>query len=57
MAQLLNLLGSGLGLLLFLVLIVLPAVKIVKQWERGVVLRLGRYVSTTPRSQIGRAHV
>lgn len=46
MAQLINLLGSGLGILLFLILIVLPAVKIVKQWERGVVLRLGRYVGT-----------
>jgi regulator of protease activity HflC (stomatin/prohibitin superfamily) len=46
MAQLINLLGTGLGILLFLVLIVLPAVKIVKQWERGVVLRLGRYVGT-----------
>jgi len=46
MAQLINLLGAGLGILLFLVIIVLPAVKIVKQWERGVVLRLGRYVGT-----------
>jgi regulator of protease activity HflC (stomatin/prohibitin superfamily) len=46
MVQLINLLGTGLGFLLFLVLIVLPAVKIVKQWERGVVLRLGRYVGT-----------
>lgn len=46
MAQLLNLLGFGLGILVFLVLIVLPAVKIVKQWERGVVLRLGRYIGT-----------
>ncbi len=35
MAQVINLLGSGLGILLFLVIIVLPAVKIVKQWERG----------------------
>ncbi len=46
MSQLINLLVTGLGILLFLVLIVLPAVKIVKQWERGVVLRLGRYVGT-----------
>ncbi len=46
MTQLINLSGTGLGILLFLVLIVLPAVKIVKQWERGVVLRLGRYVGT-----------
>lgn len=34
------------GLLLFIFLIVWPAAKIVKQWERGVVLRFGRYVST-----------
>lgn len=46
MEQLINFFGAGLGILLFLVLIVLPAVKIVKQWERGVVLRLGRYVGT-----------
>jgi len=46
MTQLVNLFGAGLGALLFLVLIVLPAVKIVKQWERGVVLRLGRYLGT-----------
>jgi len=46
MTQLLNLLGAGLGILLFVVLIVLPAVKVVKQWERGVVLRFGRYVGT-----------
>ena len=46
MVQVLNLLGTGLGLLLFLGFVVLPSVKIVKQWERGVVLRLGRYVGT-----------
>jgi regulator of protease activity HflC (stomatin/prohibitin superfamily) len=32
--------------LLFLIVIVWPAVKIVKQWERGVLLRFGRYVGT-----------
>jgi regulator of protease activity HflC (stomatin/prohibitin superfamily) len=35
-----------LGILLFIILIVWPAAKIVKQWERGVVLRFGRYIST-----------
>jgi len=35
-----------LGILLLLIVIVWPAVKIVKQWERGVVLRFGRYVNT-----------
>lgn len=34
------------GILLFIFVIVWPAVKIVKQWERGVVLRFGRYVGT-----------
>jgi len=34
------------GILLFLIVIVWPATKIVKQWERGVVLRFGRYIST-----------
>ncbi len=36
---------SVLGILLFIIVIVWPAVKIVKQWERGVMLRFGRYVS------------
>jgi regulator of protease activity HflC (stomatin/prohibitin superfamily) len=34
--------GAGAGIIAFLVLIVWPAVKVVQQWERGVVLRLGR---------------
>jgi regulator of protease activity HflC (stomatin/prohibitin superfamily) len=34
------------GAVLFLLLIVWPAVKIVQQWESGVVLRLGRLVGT-----------
>jgi regulator of protease activity HflC (stomatin/prohibitin superfamily) len=34
--------GAGAGAIAFLLLIVWPAVKIVQQWERGVVLRLGR---------------
>jgi regulator of protease activity HflC (stomatin/prohibitin superfamily) len=34
-----------LGILLFVIIIVWPAVKIVKQWERGIVLRFGRYAS------------
>jgi regulator of protease activity HflC (stomatin/prohibitin superfamily) len=46
MAMLGYLLPIGLGILLFVIVIVWPAVKIVKQWERGVVLRLGRYVGT-----------
>jgi regulator of protease activity HflC (stomatin/prohibitin superfamily) len=33
-------------ILLFIIVVVWPAVKIIKQWERGVVLRFGRYVST-----------
>ncbi|UCC89868.1 MAG: slipin family protein [Anaerolineales bacterium] len=45
MAQLFNLLPIGLGALLLVVVVVWPAVKIVKQWERGIVLRFGRYVS------------
>lgn len=36
----------ALGIVLFLIVIVWPAVKIVKQWERGVVLRFGRYINT-----------
>ena len=34
------------GAVLFLLLVVWPAVKIVQQWELGVVLRLGRLVAT-----------
>lgn len=34
------------GLLLFFFIVVWPATRIVKQWERGVVLRFGRYVNT-----------
>lgn len=33
------------GLAIFVVLIVWPAVKIVKQWEKGVVLRFGRLIN------------
>lgn len=46
MTQLVNALPIGFGILLFVLVIVWPAVKIVKQWERGVVLRFGRYVGT-----------
>ncbi len=42
MAQLITVVG----ILLFILVIVWPTVKIVKQWERGVVLRFGRYVGT-----------
>ena len=42
MAQLINVVG----ILLFIIVIVWPAVKIVKQWERGIVLRFGRYAGT-----------
>ena len=38
------LLNIGLGLVLLWVILG-PAIKIVKQWERGVVLRFGRLVS------------
>lgn len=48
MASLINLLPIGLGIILFAVIVIWPAVKIVKQWERGVVLRFGRYISTRP---------
>lgn len=41
MAQLITVLG----ILLFIIVIVWPAVKIVKQWERGILLRFGRYIS------------
>jgi len=34
------------GILLFIIVIVWPATKIVKQWERGIVLRFGRYAGT-----------
>jgi regulator of protease activity HflC (stomatin/prohibitin superfamily) len=44
MAQWVNILLIGLGILLFVLVIVWPAVRVVKQWERGVVLRFGRYV-------------
>jgi len=42
MAQLINVVG----ILLFIIVIVWPAAKIVKQWERGIVLRFGRYAGT-----------
>jgi regulator of protease activity HflC (stomatin/prohibitin superfamily) len=45
MAQLVNLLPIALGILLFFIIIVWPASKVVKQWERGIVLRFGRYTS------------
>lgn len=45
MAQLTNALIIGLGILLLAIVLLWPAVKIVKQWERGIVLRFGRYVS------------
>jgi regulator of protease activity HflC (stomatin/prohibitin superfamily) len=35
-----------LGILLFILVVVWPALKIVKQWERGIVLRFGRYLGT-----------
>jgi regulator of protease activity HflC (stomatin/prohibitin superfamily) len=38
----LEIMGAIVGTIAFLLLIVWPAVKIVQQWERGVVLRLGR---------------
>ncbi len=36
--------GATVGAIAFLLLIVWPAVKIVQQWERGVVLRFGRLI-------------
>lgn len=45
MAQLVNALPIGLGILLFVVIIVWPAVKVIKQWERGIVLRFGRFTN------------
>lgn len=41
-----DLLIAALGILLFILIFVWPATKIVKQWERGVVLRFGRYIGT-----------
>ena len=38
----LAIMGAAVGTIAFLLLIVWPAVKIVQQWERGVVLRFGR---------------
>lgn len=35
-----------LGVLLIAVIFIWPAIKVVKQWERGVVLRFGRYAGT-----------
>ncbi len=46
MAPLVNVLLIGTAILLFVIIIVWPAVKTVKQWERGIVLRFGRYSST-----------
>lgn len=46
MSGLVDLLPVGLGILLLGIVIVRPAVRIVKQWERGVLLRFGRYVGT-----------
>ncbi len=46
--QQVNSLSIAFGVLLFAIAIVWPAVKVVKQWERGVVLRFGRYVGTRP---------
>ena len=40
-----NLVFAFIGLAAFIVLIVWPAVKIVKQWEQGVVLRFGKLIS------------
>jgi regulator of protease activity HflC (stomatin/prohibitin superfamily) len=40
-----ELLLTALAILILGLVIVWPAVKVVKQWERGVVLRFGRYVS------------
>ncbi len=46
MAPLVNVLLIGTAILLFVIIIVWPTVKTVKQWERGIVLRFGRYSST-----------
>ena len=46
MAQLVNILLIGAAILLFAIIIVWPAAKTVKQWERGIVLRFGRYRNT-----------
>jgi len=45
MTKLVNLLPIVLGALLFVIVFVWPAVKVVKQWERGIVLRFGRYTA------------
>src|SRR5574341_2124460 len=45
MAQSTNALIIGLGILLLAIVFLWPAVKIVKRWERGIVLRFGRYIS------------
>jgi regulator of protease activity HflC (stomatin/prohibitin superfamily) len=46
MSLLVDSLPTILGLLLFAIIIVWPATKIVKQWERGILLRFGRYAGT-----------
>jgi regulator of protease activity HflC (stomatin/prohibitin superfamily) len=43
--QLVNILPIALVILLFIIFLVWPSVKIVKQWERGIVLRFGRYAN------------
>jgi len=48
MAPLVNILLIGTAILLFVIIVVWPTVKTVKQWERGIVLRFGRYSSTRP---------
>jgi regulator of protease activity HflC (stomatin/prohibitin superfamily) len=45
MAQSADALVIGLGILLLAIVILWPTIKIVKQWERGIVLRFGRYIS------------
>ena len=44
MDNVLVIIGATVGAIVFLLLIVWPAVKIVQQWERGVVLRFGRLI-------------
>jgi regulator of protease activity HflC (stomatin/prohibitin superfamily) len=44
MDNVLMMMGAVMGAIAFLLLIVWPAIKIVQQWERGVVLRFGRLV-------------
>lgn len=48
MEQLGSSLAIAIGVLLFFILIVWPSVKVVKQWERGLVLRFGSYIGTRP---------